>query len=212
MTKKLLLARSDHDIGNHYLFMYSQEIVTEAEARGWSVERADNDRNTRKSVHSRLSNKPNLVVLNGHGSDDEVYGFKDEVVLGPYDSALLSGCVAFIRACASLNGLGVRAVKSGAKAVAGYRGDFWIPRIHEYHATPLKDPSARPVLEASNLVPLRLLKGASVQSAVEASKKYSFELISRMLTSGEPYDSPSVRALINNQALLGFEGEPTSSV
>ncbi len=212
MTKKLFLARSNHDIGNHYLFAYSQEIVKEAEARGWSVERADNDHNIRKAVHSRLTNRPDLVVLNGHGSNDEVYGFKDEVVLGSSDSDLLSGCVTFIRACASLNGLGIRAIRSGAKAVAGYRGDFWIPRIHEYHAAPLKDPSARPVLEASNLVPLRLLKGSTIQSAVEASKKRSFELISKMLTRGEPYDSPSVRALINNQSVLGFEGEPDSTV
>lgn len=207
MSRKLFIARSGHDIGNSYLFAYSQAIIDEAERRNWRVEKADGGDDCRNNVTARLSNGPQLAVFNGHGSEDEVCGHKDEVVIDSSNAGLLQGTVSFIRACGCLNGIGRSAVKKGAKAVVGYRGDFWIPRVNEFAATPLRDPSAKPVLEASNAVAYRLLKGARVKDAVEASKARANNAIRQMLTRVEPYDSPALRALVNNNLLIDFEGD-----
>lgn len=211
MTKKLFIALTDHDPGNSYLRAYSQEIIAEAENRNWHVEKAEGKDNNPETVRSRLANKPSLVVLNGHGDENEVLGYKNEVILSTSDVGLLKGSVSFIRACGCLNGFGKQAAKKGARAVASYRGDFWISRVNEYGAKPLQDPSAKPVLEASNVVALKLLKGASVAEAVSASKRKANEAILGMLTREEPYDSPALKALISNNRLLDFEGEGTAT-
>ena len=74
---KLLIARSRHDSCNEYLYAYSEELITFAMSRGWKVELADDSENTKPNIAARLSNRPSLVVLNGHGSAEEVYGFDD---------------------------------------------------------------------------------------------------------------------------------------
>ncbi len=211
MAKKLFLTRSNHDIGNAYLHAYSDAILNEAELRGWHVEKAENDKNTRQNVSSRLENKPSLAVFNGHGSEKEVFGIEDAPIVDSSNSHLLSGTICFIRACGCLAGLGAEAVKKGAKAVIGYKGDFWIPRVNEYQATPLRDPSAKPVLDASNAVPLKLLKGATAKEAVEASKKKANEAILHMLVREEPYDSPALKALINNNRFLELQGNENAT-
>ncbi|MFA4946719.1 MAG: hypothetical protein WC607_04265 [Candidatus Micrarchaeia archaeon] len=146
-----------------------------------------------------------MVVLNGHGSEDAVFGFNDEPVLDSENSHLLAGSVSFMRACGCLSKLGKKAVAAKAKAVIGYRGDFWICKVNEYTATPLQDPSARPVLEASNAAPLKLLHGATVEEAVNASKEKTLKAIFRILTREEPYDSGALKALIGNE--ISFEGD-----
>lgn len=212
MNKKLFITRSNHDIGNTYLSAYSQEIIEEAQLQGWRVEKAENENNEKKNVSSRLTNKPNLVVLNGHGSEEEVCGYQDKVILDSSNSKLLSETICFIRACSCMNGLGKDAVKKGAKAIVGYAGEFWIPRINEYEATPLKDPSAKQVLETSNLVALKLTKGATVREAVRASKEKARELMFEMITREEPYDSPALKALVNNNLLLAYQGDDETTV
>jgi len=212
VTKRLFLTRTQHDFGNRYLYAYSQGIIDEAEGKGWAVERAENEKYTRKNVSSRLSNGPDLVVINGHGSEtaDVVFGFNDEPVLDSENSCLLAGSISFLRACGCLAGLGKRATEQKAKAVIGYRDDFWIPRVHEREANPLNDPSARPVLEASNAAPLRLLHGATVEEAVQASREKTSKAIFRILTRQEPYDSAALKALNGNE--IDFEGNGSARV
>ena len=207
---KLLISRSRHDACNEYLYAYSEEIITSAKSRGWQVERADCTDNTKANLSSRLANKPQLVVLNGHGSADEVYGHDDQATISRGNSHVLAGTVSFIRACGCLGGLGKAAVKAGAKAVAGYNGDFWISKTNKYAARPLQDTTAKPVLDASNKVALKLVKGSTVKEAVEASKALTNELVLKMITREEPYESATLKALMFNSLQLGFEGEGTS--
>lgn len=207
MRKLFLLTYSDHDIGNAYLAAFSKLLEPEAVAHGWSVEKAVGAENTQKNVMARLKRHPDFCAFNGHGNENELYGHFNEIVLKPSDAAGLAGSVAFIRACGCLAGLGKAAVKAGAKGVVGYRGDFWIPRVNEYASTPLKDPPARLVLEASNAVALKLLKGGSASEAVEAGRAKAREAILRILTREEPYDVPALKSLVNNDALLDFEGD-----
>ena len=210
MSKRFFLTRSRHDMANHYLYAYSNEVLDCAVTKGWRVEKAEDEDNNRRNVQSRLSKGHDLITFNGHGNERSVFGHANEELVGESEAGLLKDAVVFIRSCSSLAGLGRTAVAKGARAVVGYRGEFWFPRVHEYEARPLQDPSAKPVLDASNAIPLRLLHGASVQEAVESSKSKSDEHILKMLSSSEPYDAAALRALVNNAVLLGYEGQPNA--
>ncbi len=68
------------------------------------------------------------------------------------------------------------------------------------------------MLDASNVVALKLLKGASVGEAVQAAKEKANDEIRHMLVREEPYDSPSLKALVINNILLGYEGDEKATV
>lgn len=191
---------------------YSEEILEDAKQRSWKIEKAEFTENEKKNVASRLANKPNLVVFNGHGTPDAICGDRDNPVLESSNAHLLAGTISFIRACACLGKLGQKAVQSGAKAVVGYSGDLWIPRMNEMEATPLSDPTAKPVLDSSNTVAFKLLKGATVSEAVSASKNKANKEIMQILSRDEPYDSPALRALVINNINLNFEGNADATV
>ncbi len=206
MTRKLFITRTEGDLGNSYLYAYSQQIIDEAKRLGWDVQKEEKEAVEESRIHSRLSSHYNLIIFNGHGEPNAVYGHEGEAVLSSADARLLSTSITYIRACAALSGLGKAAVKEGAAAVVGYRGDLWIPQVNEYKATPLKDPAAQPVMEVSNLVATKLLKGSSVTEAVEGAQHRTNSLVEAILLRNDFYDNPTLQALVYNDAVLGFEG------
>lgn len=206
--KRLLITRSRHDIGNQYLYAYSEEILEEAKERGWAISQAEDEKNNPKQVQSFLSkNAPNLVVFNGHGTERAVCGHKDETLVDTSSARLLDKTVVFARACSAVSELGKTAIENGCKAFIGYRGNFTIPRISEYESTPLRDPAARPVIEVSNVIPTNLLDGAAVQYAVKAARQKGAKLLLKMLTSEEPYDKAVFKAAFDNHVNLDFIGQ-----
>ncbi|VVB65700.1 Uncharacterised protein [Candidatus Gugararchaeum adminiculabundum] len=208
MEKRLLLTRSRHDIANQYLYAYSEEIIAEADSLGWKTDRVENEKNQRKEVESRLTKSAyDFVFFNGHGTDESVSGHGDEKLVDAGSASILKDKIVFARSCSALNTLGKEAVKKGCKAFIGYNGLFFISYTNEYQSTPLKDPTARPVMEVSNLAGKLILKGDTVQTAVEAAQRKAGDLILKMLASKEPYDAGTFRALYQNYMTFSFTGD-----
>ena len=212
MEKRLLLTRSRHDIANQYLFSYSEEIISDAKALGWHVEKAENEKNTAEELHSRLKNKPNFVFFNGHGNDSSIHGHNNETIIDISSASLLTGTIAFARSCSALKVFGKEAVKSGCTSFIGYEGLFLIPRVFEYESSPSINPAAKPVLEVSNIVGKLLLKGCTVQTAVNASQAKACSLMLKMLSSNEPHDKAAFTALYQNSSALSFAGDPNARI
>lgn len=212
MAKRLLLTRARHDIGNQYLFAYSEEILNEAEGLGWKTDRAEDEKNSKQEVESRLNKtNPDFVFFNGHGSEESIYGHMNEKLIDTGSASILSGKIVFARSCSALKKLGKEAVKEGCKAFVGYKGEFLIPRLNAYESRPKQDPVAKPVLEVSNFVGKLILKGDKVQIAVDAAQRKAADLILKMLTSEEPYHAATFRALYQNYSTLSFEGNPEAT-
>ncbi len=210
--KKLLITRSRHDLGNQYLYSYSRELIKEAEDHLWQVNRAEDENNNEKEIKTRISkNKPKLVIFNGHGNERTIYGHNDKPAINLDGTRVLDKTIVFARCCGAIKVLGKKAIKEGCIAFIGYTDDFTIPHVNEYAANPLEDPTAKPVLEVSNTVAKSLIKGSSAEEAVENSRKKAEKLILKMLESNEPYDSPALMALIENQEYLKIEGKLNSS-
>jgi hypothetical protein len=192
---------------NQYLYAYCDEIISEAQGRGWKVEKSEDDKNTAGDVQLRLEkNKPDFAFFNGHGSKETVCGNMGGVLVGLDDAHLLSDMIVFARCCEAVGVLGPAAVHAGCRAFIGYGGFFWVPHSDEYESIPARNPAAKPVLEISNIVGKMILKGKSVQEAVDASQEKASELILKTLVSSEPTDAAVFRALYFNSSGLCFVG------
>ena len=139
MAKRLLLTRSRHDIGNQYLYAYSEEILDDAENLGWKADNVEDGRNRRPEIESRLEKtKPDFVFFNGHGSDRSICGHLNETLVDVESAPLLSGKIVYARSCSALKVLGRAAVEKGCRAFIGYNGFFFVPSANEFAAAPEK--------------------------------------------------------------------------
>lgn len=207
MSKRMLVARTQEDIGNSYLYAYSELLVQDALDKDWKVDCMNNEKNTRNELESRLEkNKTSFVVLNGHGTDHSIHGHNNAIVLDEGNAPILTGTVVFTRSCSAVNALGKISTEKGCTAFIGYKGKFIIPYIFEQIATPLEDSCAKPVLNASNAVAHSLIKGHTVKEAVNNAKIQAYKWMGKMLSSEEPYNGATFRALLSNDIQLSFEG------
>ena len=209
-----LFSRPDFDEGTAYLFQWCERLISKAREKGYNVVDVKGKDVTAKSVLGRLrALRPRLVCLNGHGDKTMYCGHEFEPVITLQTADSLNGTTTFVRACNCLDGLGEKAIEGGCSAFVGYSIEFIIPIQNEFAATPLKDPIAKPVLEASNEVMESLLDGKTPKEAVEASHRLAREHVRQIMYSKEfaedmRYHS-ALFALVNNDMGLGCNQAPT---
>ena len=106
--KRLLLTRTNHDIGNHYLYAYSDEIIIDATDHNWNVNTIENEKDNKEEISSRIERtKPNLIVFNGHGNVDRICGYRGECLVDASSASLLANAAVFARSCSALEVLSV---------------------------------------------------------------------------------------------------------
>lgn len=210
--KKMLIVRPDYDIGTNYLFLWSEEVINFAIQKNWNVEKADCEKATKQEFESRIKNKPNFIFINGHGGKDVVVGHKHLPLVDTNNCSTLKNTITFTRACNCIKELGKKAIEEKCTAFIGYSKEFWVPRLHSYESTPLQDPVAKPVIEVSNAIPIAIIKGHTVEEAINNSTTLAEKHLLRLITSNEQYDRAILRAMINNVSALAYEGEKTAKI
>lgn len=210
---RLFITRPQHDKGTHYLHAWSKEVIDSAKDHGWTVDKSDGPKATREEVQSRLEKNPaDFVFFNGHGNESEMSGHNLEIIMDESSSHLLKDTITFTRACNCVVKLGKSAIGKGCKAFIGYTGEFWIPRIHNFELSPLKDRAAKPVLEVSNQIPLSIIKNCTASEAVNSAKALTLKYISKLILSREPYDRAALKALSHNDDFLAYEGDDDARI
>jgi hypothetical protein len=181
----LLITRPRYDDATHYLFHWSQVLVSEAQSSSVIVYDLPKEKATKRLVESYLrKNRPTVIFFNGHGSRTEMLGHENEVLICKNNNEnLLRGSNVYMRACDAGSELGYEIVKAGAKGFIGYSRPFTFMIDPETFQQPLKDDYAKPFLECSNQVARSLIKGHSVKEAHESSLKEYKRKISSLLTS-----------------------------
>ena len=111
-----------------------------------------------------------------------------------------------------MNKLGQNAVEKGCRAFVGYKRKFWIARNHKYECQPLKDKTAKPILECSNIIVGELVKGKTVGEAIKKSHEISANYILELIYSKEPLACASLAALIANDSALDFKGNSSVKI
>jgi len=122
---KCLITRPNHDKVTSYLFEWTKEILKTNQNNIQFFNLGGNNAN-REKVESYLKKQaPSLVLFNGHGDDNFICGFKDEILIeAGKNEGLLKGKVVYALACSSAKKLGPIAVEKGAEVFIGYKNPF----------------------------------------------------------------------------------------
>ncbi|MBU3935480.1 hypothetical protein KJ909_02290, partial [Patescibacteria group bacterium] len=127
-------------------------------------------------------NELSFVFINGHGDEDSVCGWDNEVLIDGYEKGY-KDVIFFCRSCRSAKRLGKNLVKKGAKAYVGYTKDYYVLMSGKKKTRPLLDKTAKLFLDPSNLVAMSILKGNSVGEADKKSKKLLSKNIKKIIGS-----------------------------
>ncbi len=192
------------------MFRWTEPLIRQAKDKGIDVIDVRGPEVNQKTVQGKLEAvKPGLVLLNGHGDENTYCGHDFQKVIDSDSVGTLSGTITYVRACDCLEGLGEAAVEKGCKTFIGYTDEFLIPITDEFSATPLRDPAAIPVMEASNAIMKHLIDGKTPQVAVENSKKATKEYVKKIIYSKEYAEDnrfgDTLFALVTNYGSLGIK-------
>lgn len=204
----ILVTRPNHDHGTNYLYYWTKLIVDKAFKMGFSVTDLLSQKATKKNfVSYYVKHKHKLVFLNGHGDDDLITGYNDEVLVDTLKNKLnMVGSIVVARSCMCAKVLGNFLVANGSLAFIGYKDDYVIKTSRKYTTKPLLDPMASLYLEPSNMIVESLLKGKNVSDADVKSRRMLLRNISKVLSGGSKDKDDTVRYLYHdfkNQVVIG---------
>ncbi len=147
--------------------------------------------------------------MNGHGNTDCVTGHNNEVLVKCGDNeALLHNRVTYAVSCDCAAVLGAECVKKGKTTFIGYNKSFVFNFTPQHVRQPTHDQRAAQFLNASNQVPLSLLKGHTAQQASDRSKSLFRHAIRKLLPSiiSDPHAREDAKDLfwdMSHQVCLG---------
>ena len=193
MARHLLLTRPGHDYATRYLSVWAKRFFELANDKGYSIIDLCDKRANRKEVESIFYKRnPCLAVFNGHGSDDSITGYENELLLkAGINSSLLKGKITYAIACRSARVLGKEAGQYSDTAYIGYQEDFILIYLEKYRTRPAEDKLAALFLDPSNVVVTTLLKGHSAKESVSRAQQESLRNIQKLLTSEVKTDESS---------------------
>lgn len=217
-SKTILFTRPNHDFQTSYLHFFAGNLIKEIKQIGeHKLIDLDGKKAIRKTFEQSISKKePRLIILNGHGVYNAIFGY-NEIILDSENIDLLNSKIVYAVACDSAEQLGELAVSKGnADAYIGYNARFMIVIDPSRTTTPSKDKNVLPFLKSYSSLILSLLAGLTVEQSIENSKTEMRRSIRRYGVSGirdEYGDAPLIRyALFWNLCFLKGNGNLSSVI
>jgi len=209
--KSILITRPNHDLITTYLFYWSQFIIKEARNKGIKIFDLSGEKANKQLLGSYISkHHPVFIHFNGHGDNDLIAGFNNEILIQAGDNEqLLSQKIIYALSCNSAKTLGYSAVKNGALTYIGYKRKYILAYNIKSQTHPLRDRLAKLFLEPSNLISISLLKGNKTRDAYrksqEAMRRNFLYMISLKATVLEKDAASFLWSDKKNQILIGDE-------
>lgn len=211
--KKILITRPEHDPGTRYLSFFTKAVFEEAKKKGFDVIDLHREKAEKKELEGRINKtNPSLIIFNGHGNENAVTGHDNKsLVEKGKNEKLLKKRIIYAVSCDSARGLGSSCADENT-AYIGYKKSFIFNLDRRYLNRPLDDKRAKKFLNASNQVPLSLLKGHTAKESSQRSKEAFRKEIISLLTSqhSDPNSQEDVRDLFWNmqhQVCLGAQNK-----
>ena len=171
----MIITRPNHDEATKYLFRWSQKVIATAKKLKIPVIDLKGKRANRKELTKSVKKtSPDFIFINGHGNDDLVTGYNNQILVKVGDNEkLFSGAIVYSRSCRSAAKLGKSCVKKGTHAYLGYTDDFifYNDRVAKF-------------LKPSNLIATSLLKGDTAGEADQKAKGAFFKIIQELKATG----------------------------
>ena len=166
----VLLTRPNHDLPTTYLYHFTTEIVNFCRKKSISLADLKGKKANKKLWQSYASkNKLSFVFINGHGDENSVRGWDNEILIDKYEKCY-KNIIFYCRSCRSAKNLGKKMVKNGTRAYIGYTKDYYVLMSRKKNTKPLSDKTAKLFLDPLNLLVLSILKGNNVGEADKKSK------------------------------------------
>ncbi len=209
MPNNIIITRPEHDPATRYLSYWSTNFIKLAQKKGHCVTDLKRNKATKKEFEGRVKKlNPSFVFLNGHGSTNCVTGHDNEpLVQVNKNDKILKNRVTYAVSCDSAKKLGLKCADKNT-AYIGYNQAFVFNLNRKYLKDPLRDKRAGQFLEASNKVPIALIKGHTAKEASEISKNCFKNKIQKLLPriNDNPDKLEDVKDLfwdMNHQVCLG---------
>jgi len=199
MKQHLLVTRPEYDYTTRYISAWAKKYLKLAEQKGYAIIDLNRERANRKEFESVVKKKkPALIILNGHGNNNEVAGENGETLVDVDTNAeILADKITYALSCQSAKKLGVKVGSYPDTTYIGYKEDFAFLRLEKYGRKPIEDTLASFFLEPSNSVVVSLLKGHSAGDSHSRGQREFSKNIQKLLTSKiKSDDSSALRFLI----------------
>lgn len=179
----------------NFLYFWTEEVIKIAQKRQFILLDLKGEKSNRKNVESYINkNNPSLILFNGHGSKNSIYGHDNEPLIKLYiNDKFLTNRIIYARNCNSALELGA---KCKAKAFIGYIYQFVFYYEESNTSHPLKDKLAGRFLKPSNLISTTLIKGKSAKEANNRSKNLMFKNYFEMVSSEGTYEEQRVASFL----------------
>lgn len=212
MERGMLITCPEHDDATSYLSYFSRDIIDEATAKLLKVKKITDEKLNEKDFSQILKKLDyNLIILNGHGSADSVFGFKNNIILQVgRNESLLAERLVYARSCNAGLILGPACMKNNKNGCfIGYSLPFVFYMDEKWSTKPSNDKVAALFIQPSNLIPISFIKGNSALEAHSNSKKQILKAMKKLM-EGKPEDETPfyLEALWNNysgQVIIGNE-------
>ena len=149
------------------------------------------------------------MVFNGHGSDDCITGFGQEILIRCDENEhLLKGRLVHALACHSGKTLGPRCIQIGTLAYIGYKEAFKIAHLDRASKEEqFKDEVAQFFLQPAYEAVAALIEGSTAKEAYERSQKMGSDFLITLLASDSTEYNTTVASLLfhnlTHQVCLG---------
>ncbi len=197
-NKSIVITRPNHENTVAYLHSWASGIIELARNKDFDIVDLEGEKANRKSFDSVIKNKNcQIVLFNGHGSPDTIFGQNNEIIVQTdVNDGLLKGRIVYSLSCDSAAVLGHSSVDKGSKAFIGYNKPFCFIKDKNSSTIPLHDKFAKPFMESSNKISADLIRGKTAMEAFDKSQAEFERWIEYYLTSTEPGAPDILRWLI----------------
>lgn len=208
--KIFLIVCPDHEDRVFYCSEWSKEIIKEAKSKGIKVKELKGKNANKKTFEGFVTKqKPSFVMFNGHGLPEVILGQDDEILLKlDENEELMKKKIVYARSCEALVKLGDACVQAGSRVFVGYRIPFAFVSDTSTETRPLKDELAEPCMTTSNIVPVSIIRGKTIEDAVSKAKIEMRKEMEKWETRHDRVEAPFVAmCLYWNSLALGYSGD-----
>lgn len=180
---QLLITRPEHDPGTRYLSYWGGKVIEEAKKKNFNIADLRHKKVNRKEFEGRIQKlDPSFIFLNGHGNAQEVMGDDNQtlVKLGE-NHKILKNRVTYAVACNSAQKLGKTCADKKTTYI-GYKEAFIFNIERNCLNHPQNDKRATKFLDATNKIPLSLIKGHTAEEATDNSIEHHKKTLRMLLT------------------------------
>ena len=185
----ILITQPNFDKTTQYVSAWSEEVEDFSLKRGNKTITLKGRRSNRAEFESVMrKTAPQLVMLNGHGNDNEVAGQDNEVILDSKSAEdIIKGKIIYALSCSAAKVLGHDCIKKGTIAFVGYSEEYIFLHSHIKVSRPREDKRAALFFKPSNQISMSLIKGNTTKESYQDSKGMLRRTILDLLNSETSY-------------------------